>query len=113
MFAAEKTFLERSQRTATHLHSLSTHPHITPGDLFVGLFKDCLIGDTKRQVLSIVKIDEKELFLDVQKNNEHVTVDGIDGINVKKVNNAAVIIDMGEDEEPAVFIRTQIGRAHV
>lgn len=107
IFADEKTFLEQSQQIATHLHSVSTHPNINHGDLFVGLFKDCLIGDTKRQVLSIVKIDEKELFLDVQKNNEHVTVDGIDGINVKKVNNAAVIIDMGEDEEPAVFIRTR------
>ena len=34
-------------------------------------------------------------------------VNGIDGINVKKINNMAVIVDMGADEAPAVFIKTK------
>ena len=34
-------------------------------------------------------------------------VNGVDGINVKKINNMAIIIDMGPDRFPAVYIKTK------
>ncbi len=107
IFNDESRFLEESKHIATHLESVSNHPNIKNGDLFIGLFEDCLVGTETRKVLSVVKIDEKELFLDVKNEQNTMTVSGIDGINVRKINNAAIIVDMGPDEEPIVFMRTR------
>lgn len=107
ILADDNQFFGQSQHIATHLHSVSNHPNIKNGSLFVGLFEDCLVGDEKKKVLAIVKIDEKELFLDVKSEQDTMVVNGIDGINVRKINNAAVIVDMGPDEPPAVFMRTR------
>lgn len=107
IFADEAQFFEQSKHIATHLHSVSNHPNIKNGSLFIGFFENCLVGDEAKKVLAIVKIDEKELFLDVKSEADKMVVNGIDGINVKKINNAAVMIDMGPDEAPAVFMRTR------
>ncbi|WP_341299959.1 hypothetical protein MHB44_15825 [Lysinibacillus sp. FSL H8-0500] len=107
IFAQENSFLEQSQNIAKHLHSVSQHPNIKSGELFIGLFDDCLLVDEAKKVIAIVKIDEKETFLDVQNDHHTMTVNGIDGINVKKINNAAIIIDMGLEQPPAVFIKTK------
>ncbi|MEK5232767.1 nucleoid-associated protein [Lysinibacillus sp. FSL K6-0232] len=107
IFTQENSFLEQSQNIAKHLHSVSQHPNIKSGELFIGLFDNCLLLDETKKVIAIVKIDEKEIFLDVQNDHHQMTVNGIDGINVKKINNAAIIIDMGPDQPPAVFIKTK------
>lgn len=107
IFDQEDSFLKQSQHIATHLHSVSGHPNIKDGDLFIGLFDNCLMGTETRKAVAIVKIDEKEMFLDVKNEQNKMTVNGVDGINVRKINNAAVIVDMGPDEAPAVFIRTR------
>ena len=76
--------------------------------MFIGLFKNCLWNTTEaKKVIAIVKIDEKEIFLDVKNEQNKMIVNGIDGINVKKVNNMAVIVDMGTDIAPAVYIKTK------
>lgn len=107
ILADDAQFFEQSKHIATHLHSVSNHPNIKNGSLFIGLFDNCLMGDETKKVLAIVKIDEKEIFLDVKSEQDKMIVNGIDGINVKKINNAAVIVDMGLDEAPAVFMRTR------
>ena len=60
-----------------------------------------------KTALAIVKIDEKEMFLDVKNEQNEMIVNGIDGINVKKINNMVVIVDMGQDEMPAVFYENE------
>ncbi|MFJ8234884.1 nucleoid-associated protein [Ureibacillus sp. NPDC094379] len=107
IFDQENSFLEQSKNIAKHLQSSSQHPNIKSGELFIGLFDQCVMSTEVKKVLAIVKIDEKEMFLDVKNDQNHLTVSGIDGINVKKLNNMAVIVDMGSDEPPAVFIKTK------
>lgn len=107
IFDQENGFLEQSKHIATHLHSSSQHPKIKAGELFIGLFENCLLGTEAKKVLAIVKIDEREIFLDVKSDADKVLVSGIDGINVKKANNVAIIIDMGADVPPLVFIKTK------
>ncbi len=60
-----------------------------------------------KKIVAIVKIDEKEMFLDVKNDQNKMIIHGIDGINVKKINNMAIIVDMGEEQVPAVFIKTK------
>ncbi|MEK4485878.1 nucleoid-associated protein [Psychrobacillus sp. FSL H8-0484] len=107
IFDQESSFLEQSKHIATHLQSVSQHPNIKSGELFIGLFDNCLWHTEVKKVIAIVKIDEKEMFLDVKNEQNKMIVNGIDGINVKKINNMAVIIDMGPDIAPAVFMKTK------
>ncbi|WP_172373037.1 nucleoid-associated protein [Sporosarcina jiandibaonis] len=107
IFDTESSFLEQSKNIATHLQSVSNHPNIKSGELFIGLFDNCLWQSEVKKAIAIVKIDEKEMFLDVKNEQNKMTVDGVDGINVKKINNVAVIVDMGPDAMPAVFMRTR------
>ncbi|MER2077975.1 hypothetical protein [Psychrobacillus psychrotolerans] len=107
IFDQDTSFLEQSNHIATHLKSVSQHPNIKHGDLFIGLFDNCLWHNEVKKVIAIVKIDEKEMFLDVKNEQNKMVVNGIDGINVKKINNMAVIMDMGPDVAPAVFMKTK------
>lgn len=107
IFDNQNSFLDQSQHIAKHLHSVSQHPNIKSGELFIGLFENCLFNNEVRKAISIVKIEEKEMFLDVKSEQNKVVVNGIDGINVKKINNMGVIVDMGQDEKPAVFLKTK------
>ena len=107
IFDSEINFLEQTKHIATHLQSVSQHSNIKSGELFIGLFDNCLWGAETKKVISIVKIDEKEIFLDVKNEQDKMIVNGIDGINVKKINNVAVIMDMGPDVAPAVFMKTK------
>lgn len=107
IFEQENNFLEQSQNIAKHLHSVSQHPNIKSGELFIGLFENCLLLNEAKKILAIVKIDEKEMFLDVKNEHNQMIVHGVDGINVKKINNMAIIVDMGPDQSPAVYIKTK------
>jgi len=107
IFKEEKSFLEQSKSIARHLHSVSQHPNIKSGELFIGLFDNCFFMNEAKKIVAIVKIDEKEMFLDVKNDQNKMIIHGIDGINVKKINNMAIIVDMGEEQVPAVFIKTK------
>ncbi|AVK84091.1 hypothetical protein C3943_11145 [Lysinibacillus sp. B2A1] len=107
IFKEEKGFLEQSKNIATHLYSVSQHPNIKSGELFIGLFDNCFFMNEAKKIVAIVKIDEKEMFLDVKNDQNKMIIHGIDGINVKKINNMAIIVDMGEEQVPAVFIKTK------
>lgn len=107
IFNSTDNFVEQSKNIATHLHSASQHPNIKSGELFIGLFENCFVSTGVTKVIAIVKIDEKEMFLDVKNEQNKMIVNGIDGINVKKINNMAVIVDMGAEKPPAVFMKTK------
>lgn len=107
VFDQESSFLEQSKHIATHLQSVSQHPNIKSGELFIGLFDNCVWNTEVKKVIAIVKIDEKEMFLDIKNEQNKMIVSGIDGINVRKINNMAVIVDMGPDVAPAVFMKTK------
>lgn len=107
IFADRRNFLVQSKAIATHLAASSNHPGIKDGELFIGLFDNCLWRNESKTVLSIVKIEEKELFLDVKQEAGKLAMNGIDGINVKRAYNSVIIVDMGADEKPAVFVKTK------
>lgn len=107
IFADRSQFLAQSKHIATHLQVASQHPNIKPGELFIGLFDNCLWNNEMRPVLAIAKIEDREMFLNVQNDENKMSVQGIDGINVKKSTHVAIIIDQGDDLAPAVFLKTR------
>ena len=107
IFADKTQFFAQSKHIATHLQASSQHPNIKPGELFIGLFENCLWRNEMRTVLAIAKIEDREMFLNVQNSENTMMVQGVDGINVKKSNNVAIIVDQGDEEAPAVFLKTR------
>ncbi len=107
IFFSNDNFLEQSKHIATHLHSVSQHPNIKSGELFIGLFENCFWHNEVTKILTIVKIEDRDMYLDVTSEEDNLIISGVDGINVKKANNTAVIVDMGSDKAPAVFIKTK------
>lgn len=106
IFRNESEFLAQSQHIATHLHNASQHPNIKSGELFIGLFDNCTWVDRTVRVLAIMKIDEKDTFIDVKQADGVLAIQDVEGISLKRVNNTALIVDFGNDT-PSVFIRTK------
>lgn len=107
IFADRRNFLVQSKHIATHLAASSNHPGIKSGELFIGLFDNCLWNNEKKTVLSIVKVEDKELFLDVKQEAGKLAMSGVDGINVKRAYNCVIVVDLGAEVAPAVFIKTK------
>lgn len=107
IFADRRNFLVQSKHIATHLAASSNHPGIKDGELFIGLFDNCLWNNELKTVLSIVKIEDKELFLDVKEQDGKLAMDGVDGINVKRAYNSVIVVDMGAEAAPVAFVKTK------
>ena len=106
IFEQPQSFYEESKHIATHLHTVSHHPNIKAGELFVGLFTNCYWHTDPVKALAIVKVEDKEMFLNVRNEQQKLEMDGVDGINVKKSANMVVIVQM-PDGTPAVFMKTK------
>lgn len=106
IFRSESEFLLQSQLIAKHLHNASTHPNIKEGELFVGLFENVAWVDRAVRVLAIMKIDDKETFINVSQQDGQLHVSDVAGISVKRPNNTALIVQLAEDDV-RVFVRTR------
>ena len=49
IFDQETSFLEQSINIAKHLHSVSQHPNIKSGELFIGLFDNCFLATAAKK----------------------------------------------------------------
>lgn len=107
IFADRAQFYTQSKHIVNHLQSVSQHPNIKPGEIFIGLFDNCLWQNEMRTVLAIAKIEDREMFLNVQNADNTMMVQGIDGINVRKSSHVAIIVDQDNDAAPAVFLKTR------
>lgn len=106
IFRHESEFLAQSQLIAKHLHNASTHPNIKNGELFVGVFDNCTWVDQTVRVLAIMKIDEKDTFIDIVPKEDGIDVQDVEGISLKRVNNTALIVDFGQGDY-SVFVKTK------
>ena len=62
IFDQGNSFLEQSKHIATHLKSVSQHPNIKNGELFIGLFENCIWNNEVKKVIAIVKSMKKKCF---------------------------------------------------
>lgn len=62
IFEQNSNFLEQSQNMARHLHSVSQHPNIKSGELFIGLFENCLLLNEAKKLLPLSKLMKKKYF---------------------------------------------------
>src|SRR6056297_2518271 len=98
LFADPNLFGAQSQYIARHLHSVSTHPNIKQGEVYVVHFAGCVVDDEITDAIGIFKSENKDTFLKVVQQNNHYNVDMQTGINIKKLDKGCLIFNTEEAE---------------
>jgi len=87
-----KDFVKSSIQIAQHLSSISRHPNINDGELFVAYFEDLRVGSKHYDALGIYKFESKENFLESFENGNRVDLKLKKGLSNKKPEKACLII---------------------
>ncbi|HNE50419.1 MAG TPA: nucleoid-associated protein [Chitinophagales bacterium] len=85
-------FEETSKHILQHLYSVSKHPNINDGDLFILKFDDVKLNQKLYTALGIYKIENKENFLETQQNTAGTSLAIKQGISGKKPDKACLIL---------------------
>ena len=99
----EESFLMRSQEIYQHLKSVSKHPNIKDGDLFVVKYDNVKMDNNYYQALGIYKVETKENFIETSySDTSKIGLNIKQGIGSKKLDKAVLVVFA---EEPyTVFI---------
>lgn len=85
-------FIEKSKDIFQHLKSVSKHPNIKDGDLFVVNFEDVKLSDTYYDALGIYKIENKETFIETIEDGNNTNLKLKKGISGRKLDKAVLIL---------------------
>lgn len=88
----DEDFIENSKNIAQHLISVSKHPNIKDGDLFVAKFEDIKLNNKYYEGLGIYKFEDKESFIETPTKNKEIKIEFRKGIGSKKPDKACLII---------------------
>lgn len=98
MFSNSADFHERSKDMVKHLYDQSTHPHIKSGDVMVIRLENVLMVDQLVDAIVVVKAENKDGFLKLSRIGNSIQVDSFEGIQLKRMDKGAIILDMESDE---------------
>lgn len=88
-----ENFVEYSQNIGQHLKTVSKHPNIKDGDLFVIHFDNIIVNDAYCEALAVVKVENKDTFIETElKGHKSAHLDFRQGINTRKMEKGALII---------------------
>lgn len=85
-------FIENTQKIAQYLVSVSKHPNIKDGDLFIAKFEDVKLGNDYYEALGVYKFEDKETYIETSTINKDVKLHFKQGIGSKKPDKACLIL---------------------
>lgn len=85
--------MEQSKNLAIHLYNQSTHPKIKAGEFYVVYFKDCILDGETLDAIGIFKSENKDIFLEIERNNDGFEIDSKKGINIDKLDKGCLIFN--------------------
>jgi len=94
----DTNFVEKSEKIAWHLYSVSNHKKINSGEMYVVYFDNVIVDDIETDAVGIFKSENKDVFLKVFEKNGNLELMGDTGINIKKLEKACLIFNDEEDE---------------
>ncbi len=112
IFNENNTFKDHSQHIARHLHSVSLHPNIKTGELYIVHFAGCVVDDEITEAIGIFKSENKDTFLKVVQQNNHYGVDMQKGINIKKLDKGCLIFNTEEEDGYKISIVDKTNKSH-
>ncbi|WP_339074134.1 nucleoid-associated protein [Teredinibacter turnerae] len=85
-------FKQFSKNTSSFLYRLTTHPNILTGDLIISAISGVKYKSNLYSAIAIVKSERKNQYIDVLRSDESITVQLKDGIDLKGLDKAAIIL---------------------
>ena len=96
-FENDSSFINASKNIARHLYSCSTHPRIKSGELCIVHFKNVIVDSITCDAIGLFKSENKDTFLKMIKEGTHTEIITETGININKIDKAAVIFNTNKD----------------
>lgn len=93
IFENPNDLMEQSKNLAIHLYNQSTHPKIKVGEFYVVYFKDCILDGETLDAIGIFKSENKDIFLEIERNNDGFEIDSKKGINIDKLDKGCLIFN--------------------
>jgi len=96
-------FVQKSQEIMQHLDSVSKHPNIKGGDVFIAEFRNIKLGNDLLDGIGIYKFEEKEPFLETRIHENKLQQEFRKGFGTKKPDKACLILFTEEPYTLAVI----------
>ena len=93
IFSEKKSFKTKSESIAKHLYEIALHPQIKSGDLFVVTFENISIDGELVNALGLFKSENRQEFLQLNKNSKDFSLRYDDGINIDKLDKGCLIFN--------------------
>jgi len=88
-----ENLVDKSKDIFTHLKTVSKHPNIKDGDLFVVKYEDVLFNNGYYEAVGIYKIENRENFIEIEKDSHGKNVLKFkQGIGNRKLDKACLIL---------------------
>ncbi len=92
-FSQKISFIELSQRLATHLYASAHHPNIASGDLFVILFDRLRLDGEYTSAIGIYKSESKQQYISTRMDSGAHQLEVSSGINPDLIDKGVLIIN--------------------
>jgi len=104
-------FHEISQQITKYLYSVSSHPKIKAGELYIALFDNVQIEGEQLQALGVFKSETKETFLKVFPEEGGFGLDYEENaININKLDKGCLILNTQSEDGYKVVVIDQTNR---
>lgn len=111
MFAVQNSFHELSANIAKHLFTISNHPKIKAGELYIASFKDLQLEGQLVDAIGIFKSETKESYLKVSPEQGGFNLSyEEDAINIQKLDKGCLIFNTEEESGYKVMVIDQTNR---
>lgn len=92
-FTEKISFVELSQRLATHLYASTHHPNIAAGDLFVILFDKLRLDGQYRSAVGVYKSESKQQYISAKIEAGEHQLEALTGVNPELIDKGALITE--------------------
>ena len=96
-FENNTSFKDASKNIAKHLYSCSIHPRIKSGELCIVYFKNVIVDSITCDAIGLFKSENKDTFLKMITEGTRNEIIIETGININKIDKAAVIFNTKKD----------------
>ncbi|MEN8120536.1 MAG: nucleoid-associated protein [Bacteroidota bacterium] len=111
LFDQPDSLIEESKKIANHLFEQSYHPNIKPGELYISIFRNCIVDDELVDAIGIFKSETKQPFLKVFPQDENMNVTHDKGVNINKIDKACIIFNTEKEDGYKVSIVDVSGKS--
>ena len=102
--------LHQSATIARHLYSVSDHPNIKSGELYVAFLQKCQYEGNYVDAIGIFKSEQKDTYLKVFPEGKSYHVNEDLGININKLDKGCVVFNTGEQDGYRALVVDNLNR---